>query len=149
MRSDSEALQTSYWLAVVLAMVTFCNFAPNINHLNIPRAPGWSQLLLVMVTLQAFFVIWLASLPDWSTLWAGMLLFAVLAAIYAVGAAMMLATPASDPLILGLGAVRRTALGWCAANVLLMGLVSYGCGRTSKSWQRKARQAAFRATRAA
>jgi hypothetical protein len=69
--------------------------------------------------------------PDWATAWVVMLVCALVATGYAVVTAMVLATPIDHPLIWDLAEVRRWATLWSAAVVVVMGLATYCCGRTS------------------
>lgn len=129
-------VQTVYFLAVGLVVVTLFCAAPATKHLNLAEAPGWARIVLLLSALQLVYIAWMVSLPDWSTVWVGMLVFAIVASIYGMGMAIVMATPRDRPLMLGMDAVRYSAAGWCLAVVLLTSLMTYFCGRISFRWRR-------------
>ncbi len=134
---DRGKLQTVHLLAVALGALTIFAAAPALKHLNLVEAPGWARVLLVMSALQLLYVAWMVSLPDWSTVWIGMVVFAVAAAIYGMGWAIVAFTPHDKTIdILGLEDVRRGASGWCLAMLLLTTLMTYCCGRISAKWRK-------------
>lgn len=146
-RPEAARLRTVYFLAAALAAVAFFTALPALRHLNLSEAPNWARAMLLLAGLQIFYAAWMASLPDWSTVWFGMLTSAVAAALYGVVLAAIEVTSAApgEELILGVIAEqRRTAGGWCAVAMLLSILVSYLCGRTSGRWQRSYAQAQSR-----
>jgi hypothetical protein len=126
-----------YLLAGGLAGVALLGMSPALAHLHAAVPPGWAQIILALTALQLVYVFWLLSMPDWSTEWIGMALCAGCAALYAGSMALVLTTPATKPIMLGLGTVRNTAGGWCALNVLLLGLLCYGFGKISARWRRR------------
>jgi hypothetical protein len=125
-----------YLLGAGLAAVVVFSVVPALKHLNLAVAPDWARLALLVAGLQLVYVAWMVTLPDWSTVWIGMLVFAAVAALYGMGMALALATPADRPIILGLTDVRQSAAGWCAAVVLLSSLMTFFCGRISSRWRR-------------
>ena len=129
-------VQTVWLLAAALALVTLFSAAPALSHLNLAEAPGWARLVLLLAALQLIYIAWMATLPDWSTVWIGMLVFALSASIYAVGMSLVLASRVDAPLPLGMNAVRQSAAAWCGVVVLLSGLMAYFCGRISAKWRR-------------
>lgn len=136
-QADPQKVQTVYFLAVALAMISIFSVLPALPHLNLVQAPGWARIMLLLAALQLAYVAWIVLLPDWSTVWVGMLVFSIVGSIYAVAMAVVLFTPTQSPLLLGLDAdTRRTAIGWCCAVVLLTTLASYICGRISARWRR-------------
>lgn len=141
---DPDKIQMVYWLAGALAFVAVFSAAPALGHLNLSRAPGWARVVLLAVAIELVYTAWLASVPDFTTVWVGMLVLAAVAAVYGMGMAIVAATPAGKPPILGLAEVRSSAAGWCGANVLLAGLVSYVCGRISTKWRRTCELAQLR-----
>jgi len=42
---------------------------PAMNDLNFALAPGWVQVVLLLTAAHLIYVLWLISIPDWSTLW--------------------------------------------------------------------------------
>ena len=51
--------------------------------------------------------------------------------------AIVLATPLGKTLVLDLADVRDMAAGWSAANMMLMALMSFACGRVGSRWHRR------------
>ena len=69
--------------------------------------------MLLVSLVQLAYAAWLATVPDWSSLWATMFVWAAVATLYAVAASVSFMTPAEHDLPLGLTAVRRLAPSWC------------------------------------
>ena len=133
-RADAGHVQTVRWLAVVLGLVVLFSAAPALRHVNPATAPDWARVVLLVATLQAVYLVWMAATPDWSTVWVAMLVFAAVATLYAVATAMVLATPLDSPMPLGMGELRTRLGRWCGAVLMLMSLATYLCGRTSAKW---------------
>jgi len=93
-------------------------------------------VVVLLAILQAVYVGWMLSAPDWSTVWVVMLVFAGVSALYAVATAMAIATPPDKAMPLGLGEVRYAARPWCAAVLAVMSLCTYLAGRFSSRWHR-------------
>jgi len=131
------------WLAAMLAFSVLFSILPALRFWRLETAPGWAQAALVIAALQLIYVAWMAGAPDWASVWVVMLVFAAVATLYAVTAAMAYATPLDKPIALdswfprfGMGQVRDSAPLWCGAVVSIMGLGTYLCGRTSARWRR-------------
>jgi hypothetical protein len=134
--ADRARVTAARWLALVLGLLVLAGTVPAMNHLNLAAAPGWARVILLVAALQLAYLAWMAILPDRSTLWVAMLVFAVVATLCALGMAVGLATPADRPLPLGLDAVREKIARWCAAALLLNTLATWLCGRMSVRWRR-------------
>jgi hypothetical protein len=141
-QADRGHVETVRWLAGVLGVLVLIGAAPALGYLNLATAPGWARVILLIALLQLAYLVWMAVVPDWSTLWVAMLVFAAVAAFCALGAAVAVATPADRVLPLGLDAVRQKMARWCGAAVLLNMLATYVCGRTSVRWQHACRSRA-------
>lgn len=124
------------WTALAVALLACFQAAPAVRFLNLLYAPEWAKWVVVLAALQVGFAMYLAILPSWPSLWTTMVVLGGLAAIYAAAMAIVAATPAGRPLLFELDDWRRTAAPWAACNVLLLGLLAYGCGRTATRWQR-------------
>lgn len=138
-RAGKGKLQTVYLLAAALAIVVICSIIPVLakGHLNVVAAPGWARAVLLVGALQLAYIVWLVALPDWSTVWVGMLLFALVAAAYGMFWMIIVFTAPGEQMILSLHDLPRSqAGGWCASVVLVTGLMSYFCGRISANWRR-------------
>jgi len=136
MRLDRHWIQTVYWLAFALAAVTLFSAAPAMRHLNLLAAPTWARVMLLVATLQFAYIIWMVLVPDWSTVWIGMIVFAVVAAMYGMMVLAAWLTAAGNPLPFELAGSRATVAGWSAAVTLMNGLMIYVCGRISAAWRR-------------
>jgi hypothetical protein len=120
-------------LAAILAVAVGFSLLPVVlrGHLHVASAPGWARAALLAAAMQIVYTGWMLNAPDWATAWVVMLVCALVATGYAVVTAMVLATPIDHPLIWDLAEVRRWATLWSAAVVVVMGLATYCCGRTS------------------
>lgn len=136
LKANKGKTQTVYMLGVGLALVVLASALPALGHLNIVEAPGWARAVFLLAALQLVYIAWMMALPDWSTVWVGMWLFAVVAALYAMVLMIVTFTAPGKPMMLSLYDVQQTAKGWSAIMVLLMGLMSYMCGRVSMSWRK-------------
>ncbi|MBI1903528.1 MAG: hypothetical protein HYS13_20690 [Planctomycetia bacterium] len=136
--ADAGKVQTVYMLAAALAALTVFAAAPALRHMNLSDAPGWARAVLILSALQLVYVVWMVSLPDWSTVYIGMIVFAIVSAAYGVAWALVAFTPTSRPInFLDLDEVRRSAAGWCLVVLLLGALCTYACGRFSGRWRRE------------
>jgi hypothetical protein len=132
-----ERIRQAYAVAVAAGVLAFVTSLPALGELASPPAPGWVWILIPFVLVQAGYAFWLANLPDWSTVWVGMALFVVLAAIDASGLAIVLATPVDRSLPWGLDEVRASAATWCAAKLALDGGLASAAGWISSRWRRE------------
>jgi hypothetical protein len=112
---------------------------------SLSQLPRWARCALVLAAMQLFYVAWMVTLPDWSTVWVVSWVFASMAAAYAAALAVLWFTPRPDLLILDLAGVEQQARRWCIAVTLLLCLASYLAGRTSFRWHRAFRIAAGQA----
>ncbi|MCE9551999.1 MAG: hypothetical protein K8T91_01290 [Planctomycetes bacterium] len=143
-RPDRYKLASVYWLGLALLIITLIEIIPAAAHAIVPGAPyltlsgapAWAQAVLVLCLLQLVYIVWMVSLPDWSTVWILMLIYGAVAAAYGFVFAVSLMTPREEEMMLGLDAVRRLTPLWCAAMVLLTFLAAFLCGRTSSRWHR-------------
>jgi hypothetical protein len=135
-RPDADKRRTVYYLAAAMAALSLYCMGPAIAHSNLGSAPNWARAALLLSVLQLAYVAWAASIPDWTTLRASMVLFTVAAAVYGLTMTVSLSTPAENTLPLDLTEVRRQAVLWCASIVLLASLLAYGCGRAAWRWRR-------------
>ncbi|HEX3659222.1 MAG TPA: hypothetical protein VHV55_25765 [Pirellulales bacterium] len=138
-RPDETRLQMMYLLGGALMLVALLSSWPALTHFRRHDAAPWVAAVLLMSVANLVYVVWLLSLADWSTLRVGMALCAVCAATYACGLAIVMGTPASGSIALGLDEVRADAGSWCALQMGLLGGVCYGFGRQASSWRDEAR----------
>ena len=135
---DRGRINSTKWLATVLLAAILFSLSPVLYQmrLNLAIAPGWARTVVLLASLQAIYVGWMLTAPDWSTVWVVMLVFAGISALYAVATALVIATPPDRTVPLGLGEVRYSARAWCAAVLAIMSLCTYLAGRFSTRWQR-------------
>jgi hypothetical protein len=91
---------------------------------------------MLLSVLQLAYGAWAASIPDWSTLRAAMIVHTALAALYALFMTVALTTAPEHTLPLDLTDVRRQAILWCGCVMLLASLLAYFCGRAAWRWRR-------------
>ncbi|MFW5692796.1 MAG: hypothetical protein ACOCWL_01135 [Thermoguttaceae bacterium] len=137
-RPDSGRIASVKWLAGILLAAVVFSVLPvvYVSQVNLATASGWARAVVLLAALQAIYVGWMLSAPDWSTAWVVMLVFAGVSALYAVATAMVIATPPDRAMPLGLGEVRYSARAWCAAVLAVMSLCTYLAGRFSTRWHR-------------
>ena len=135
-RADAAQTLTGHLLSTLLVLIAGLGMSPGVSHAADAAAPAWAQVVLVVGALQLVYALWFASLPDYSTLWVGMLVCVASAALYGCGMAMILSAPRGGSLPLGLFDVRHAAGGWCAANMFLLAGLAYAFGYFSYAWRR-------------
>lgn len=142
-RADPGKVQTTYMLALALGALTLLCAAPALRHPNLVEAPNWARVVLIASAVQLVFICWMVSLPDWSTVWINMVVFAFVAALYGVAWAVITFTPEYMPInFLDLdeppdAPVRTRAGPWSFVMLMLATLLTYACGRFSGRWRRQ------------
>jgi hypothetical protein len=142
-QADAGKVQTSYMLAMALGALTLLCASPALRYANLLEAPNWARVVLIASAVQLIFICWMVSLPDWSTVWICMVVFAFVAALYGVAWAVITFTPehmAVDFLDLDDNAdehFRRLAGAWCFVILVLASLLTYACGRFSGRWRKQ------------
>jgi len=137
---DAGHVVSMRWLALMLGGIAVFSMLPAVHvaGLNLELAPGWARAAVLIAALQALMLLWMLAVPDFSSVWVVMLVFAGVATLYALATSMALAAPPDKPLPLQLGEVRRTAGTWCGAVLALNALGTYLAGRLSTRWQQAA-----------
>ncbi|HEY5313002.1 MAG TPA: hypothetical protein VIK18_10805 [Pirellulales bacterium] len=138
-RPDETRLQMVYLLAGALMLLALLSAWPALTHFRRHEAAPWVAVVLLMSVVSLVYVVWLLSLADWSTLRVGMVLCAACAAAYACGLAIVIGTPDTRAIALGLDEVRAHAGLWCALQMGLLGAICYGFGRQASCWRDEAR----------
>ena len=134
-QSDERRLESLKWLTFFLGLTVAFSVAPIVPRLDSLTLPGWPRGVLVVAILQACYLAWMFSAPDWSTIRVVMIVFGVTAVIYAAVMAWIAVTPPEEPLRFGLEAVRARALQWCGCVLTLTLFGAYLCARTSSDWR--------------
>lgn len=136
-RPEPSQLHALGWVVAYLALVTVFSALPALAHLKLATAPAWARVVLLTALIQGAYVAWLWSTPDWAAARVVTGVFALVAALYGMGTALVYATPLDAPMPLDLTAYRFHAGHWCAAVLLLMVLGTYLCGRLASRWHRR------------
>jgi len=139
-RPDERRVESLKWLTFFLGLLIVFGAAPALPHVNLFTAPGWARAAILLAVLQACYLAWMLSVPDWSTIRVIMIVFIVTAVIYAAALARILVMPPDRPLPLGLEEVRNRAVQWCGCVLTLMLLGAYLCARASSEWRRAVRR---------
>ncbi|HJT32693.1 MAG TPA: hypothetical protein VJ783_11685 [Pirellulales bacterium] len=129
-RPTARQLEATYWLASLLPFAIVLCAAPAVGHLRLNAAPSWAQIMLLMAGAQLAYAVWLALLPDYSTLQVGTCLFAASAALEALGLIAVLSGAAW--LNLDVGSAGPAV--WCVGCLLIMAGLSYACARVGHRW---------------
>lgn len=145
-RCDPGKVHGAAWLAAVIVLLATVQSAPAWSHWRLADAPPWALVLWLLAAVQIAYALWLATVPHFVALSVGSTLFTLVVAVYAMGLTIA-ATPAGRVGLFGMADVRRTALGWCVAGVLLAGLLTYACAAYGARWRRH--DAAWRRVRTA
>ena len=139
-RPDQRRVESLKWLVFVLGLMVVFGAAPAVGHVNPVTAPGWARVAVLLAVLQACYLGWMLSAPDWSTIRVVMIVFGVTAVIYAVALAWIVVTPSDRSLPLGVDDVRNRAAQWCGCVLTLMLFGAYLCARSSSEWRRAERR---------
>jgi hypothetical protein len=126
-------------LAAGLALAVGLSLAPLawLGQWDPAAAPDWARAIVLLATLQAAYIAWMLTVPDWAGARVLMLVFAAGASLYGAALAAALTTPLDHPMLLGLGAVRREAAGWCGLMLAVMSLAAWLSGRLSARWRQE------------
>lgn len=127
-------------MAVTYAAFSLLTMTPAAYYFDHGATPGWAQVVLLVSLLQLAYALWLALVPDWSSLWVASLSLSLVATLYATGVAITATARPDSKLLLDLAELLRTqgskpAL-WCLTIVLLASLLAYLAGLTSYRWHK-------------
>lgn len=134
--SRPAQIRAAYIMSSVTGAVAILGASPALLALRHPPVAGWVWLVLLFTLIEIAYALWLASLPDWSTLWVGMALGAAVAAIYALVLVAAMATPESRSLPIGLDDLRSSLGVWAVLLFALHGGLAYAAGWISSRWRR-------------
>lgn len=138
--SRPEQIRAAYAISIVTGVLAFLGASPALVALGHPPVAGWVWIVILLSAIEVAYALWLASLPDWSTLWVGMALCAGLAAIQALLLGLVMAMPVTRSLPLGLDDVRTSLGSWSACLMALHGGLAYAAGWISSRWRREYRK---------
>ncbi len=134
-RADSGSLRSVRWLAAILTLFVAFSLGPAVTNFDVWEPPPWAWAVLLVGSLQLFYIFWMVTAPDWSSEWVLMVVFAVVAALYGAATAMTFALPEDKALPWGLNEFRETAPAWCGAVLAVMALGAYLCGYAATKWR--------------
>lgn len=134
-RAEPILEQSVRWLGGVLAGIAMMCTIPIGWHVFDAPLPSWVWGVVILAAVQLAYVLWMISLPDWSTVWVVTWVFAATCAVYALLLAVALFAPRGDALPLALDAVRPRMAAWSAAVMILQGVGAYLAGRFSVRWR--------------
>ena len=135
-----DVSETSSWLAGALVIIVVIGWTPAaikvIDRLKNDDAPDlarWVFLVGAAGAIQFAYAIYLAQLPDWSSLWCTSAVAVAVAATYALVAGLTF-SPESQSAIVSWLELRdelptRRATAWCALMLLTTGGWAYLAGR--------------------
>jgi hypothetical protein len=138
-------VSATQWLAVSLTAIALCGVVPAVldilEHLRTEGSPGvavWAYLSLWIDLLQISYAIYLAQLPDWSSVWVGTLVTLAISVLYAMLLGLTYLSRHDSWLVEKLELSDQLtggrAAGWCFIMLCLTSLVSYLSGRMSMRW---------------
>ncbi len=133
-RLPAENVRIVYVLAMVQAVLTIVVAAPALQHLGLRAVPGWAWIVLLLAALELLYVLWVVSLPDWSTVWLGALVFGLTAGVHALGFALCVTT-AVENRPLGLDRLSSVTTGWCGTIAILCAGMAAACVWISSPWR--------------
>jgi hypothetical protein len=135
-RPESSRVHAVYFLAIGIVLMTCLQLAPAVSRLNPSTAPTWVRWLLMLSLVQLAYAMWMVSFPDWSTVRTTMFALAAVATLYGVALGIATVTPPEKSLPFDLNDVRDKVRLWCGAVLLLLGLLTYICGRIAFRWRK-------------
>ena len=104
-----------------------------------PGVSRWAFLILMLGIVQVAYAVYIAQLPDWSSVWVLALVSLTLASAYAMILAVVLLSATDNGVIAWLHldqAPRAKAARWCFMMLSLTSLLAYFAGRFSVRWHR-------------
>lgn len=134
--------KTVYWIAAGLALLTMFHLGPVFKLGELHDAPTWTYVILLMAAVQLTYVVWMALIPHWSTVWVGMLVFSGVATLYGAALAVAIITPRDQQTLLDFDETRDVARMWCLAAIVVTLGMTFVCGRVSFLWRKTLEAAA-------
>jgi hypothetical protein len=143
---DRGKVSTARLLAGALAVFALCSVIPAaldaVEHVRVGASPGlarWAYLLILVGAVQLAYAVYLAQLPDWSTVRIVALVSLVLATSYAILLGLTLLSRDDSALVRSLELTDQLqggrATGWCFIMLCVASLLSYLSGRISVRWR--------------
>jgi hypothetical protein len=142
---DPSKKWTVYYLAIFMALAAMFGTVPAlmdaVGHFRSLDSRGiapWAYGLILLGGMQLAYALYLAQLPDWSTVWVVSLVALFMATAYAMLLGLILLAREESQLIQLLGLADKLygnkATGWTLIMLSLSGLLAYFSGRISVRW---------------
>jgi hypothetical protein len=135
-RADPARTRVVYLLALGIVALVFFQLVPIWSRSNPATAPNWARWVMMLAVVQFAFAVWMASLPDWSTVRITMFALAGVATVYCAALGIATLTPVTQPLMFDMDDIREKVRLWCMAVTLLVCLMIYLCGRVAFRWRK-------------
>ena len=146
-QADPTRRTTVYQLAAALVVAALFSTIPAfmdvMDHLQTVRSAGvspWALLVLLASCLQVAYALYMAQMPDWSTVWVASVVNLLLATLYAMLLGVLLLADQHSQFIRLVGLADQLhahrAASWCVIMLSLSCLLAYGMGRFSVRWHR-------------
>lgn len=130
-------MRAAYGVAFAAGALAILGAWPALAAVGRSPARAWMWIVLGMSLMELAYALWLAGLPDWSTLWVGRWLALAWSAIYALALLAALAMPVSNALPLGLDEVRSGLALWAATLATLHAVLAAAAGWIAVRWRRE------------
>ncbi len=145
-RPDRRLLANARWLAVALTLMALVGLTPAVidlvEHLLSESSLGlsrWACGLMLIGLLQCAYAIYLAQLPDWSSVWVVTMFLLVISATYAAMFGLTLLTGEQNHIVQLLDLTDRLrggkATAWCLMMLSLSSLLSYFSSQLGSRWR--------------
>lgn len=140
-------LNSVYWLAVAMVLVTLVSITPLLlivtrpgQRLEAVQLEPWAFAIIFSAILQCAYLIYLVQIPDWSTMRVLSIVTLLHATAYAMLAGTRILAPAGNALmrLMGLedgGFTTGQQAGWCLIMLLLYGVTCYLAGHLAGKWR--------------
>ncbi|QGJ71170.1 Hypothetical protein PBC10988_28730 [Planctomycetales bacterium 10988] len=133
-----EKWTTIFMLAALFLAAAVGSIVPVFSQLYQEDIPIWVWVLLAAGGVQVLYILLIFSLPDWSTLWLGMLLYGLLAAGYGLLCFIVMFTAEGKSMFLGLDVLPKNKVGlWCGLMTVGMALLSFSASRVTHTWRKE------------
>jgi hypothetical protein len=135
-------------LAAAVGLAAICSMLPafldTFAHFQYADSPGvarWAYLLLGAGVLHIAYAVYLAQLPDWSSVVVVSILCLITASCYAAVLSLTVLASSDSNVIAFLQLADQIrsgrAAGWCFIMLCVAGLLSYFSGRIGLRWRRR------------
>lgn len=135
-RPELARVRTVRWLAAGLAVLTAICLWPALANIGSFGDRLWVSAVVFLSALQLAYIIWMLTVPDWSTLRVMMGVFTCVATAYGTGMAISFSSDPGDSTLLHISGPHARVTLWCGLVVILSGLMVFLLGRCDTAWRR-------------